>query len=146
MLSSGERISRTLSQLTSSIKTEQVMVRRKIRSLIIVAGNRTWFETDVYRDWLFSSNRKRTISTVYKLSVQWHKSVLNASTWDVVDFMGHDPIAPPKAMQTSSIHLRTSAWWFIRLTHEPQTSSHWCTPNLIFDYNYQPFLFPEKII
>ncbi len=41
MLSSGERISRTLSQLTSSIKTEQVMVRRKIRSLIIVAGNRT---------------------------------------------------------------------------------------------------------
>lgn len=40
MLSPGERISRKSSQRTSNIKTEQVTVRSKIRSLTIVSSSR----------------------------------------------------------------------------------------------------------
>lgn len=129
MSSSGERISRTSSQLTSSIKTEQVTVRRKIRSLTIVSRNRTWSEMDR----LFSGNRRRTISSSYKLSVQWqiHSRCIRCQG---------------SCLHRPSVQLRTSARWFIRLTHEPQTSHHWCTPNLILDYNHQSFLFPEKIM
>lgn len=53
---------------------------------------------------------------------------------------------PHSTSEGNANYRRTSARWFIPLTRELQTSSHSCTPNLIFDYNYQPFLFPQTII
>lgn len=133
MLSSGERISRKSSQLTSNIKTEQITVRRKIRSLTIVPSSRIWFETDVYSDRL-SSNRRRTVSSIYMLSVQSHKSILNAATWNAVDDTGHDLTAPPKVMQT----IRCLS---PQLLHPPKNVSMMIHTSDPWTSNIKPFMY-----